>query len=212
VLVMVTTYSNYPIFHTVGLSAQGSSDIRLGISDAALADEATRFLEFLVEYQQKSRRRLHAGETLAYGYWIVKFVSANDGYLDVWESDSTGSHFIAGVDRTLRYWRDQNLVCQQYDARFAPPRPDQLTVVDEGTLRGLPVQAVRYASPEHMSGWWITTDAYDGNINTLRHEHTYHITAARPELTKYLALPSGFRFDLSSHEDVWYDEKAAKEH
>ena len=58
-----------------------------------------------------------------------------------------------------------------------------------------------------MSGWWITTDQYDGDINSLKQEHTYHLTDARSDLAKYIAFPSGFRFDLSSFEDVWFDEE-----
>lgn len=96
-----------------------------------------------------------------------------------------------------------------HEAEFKPPRSDKLTVISKGVLEGLPVQAVRYPSPEHMSGWWITTDQYDGNTKSLKHEHTYHVTAARPELAKYLALSEGFRFDLSTREDVWRDEKVA---
>jgi hypothetical protein len=69
------------------------------------------------------------------------------------------------------------------------------------------VQGIRYPSPDHMSGWWITTDRYDGNIKSLRYEHTYHVTAARPALAKYLALPDGFRFNFSAGEEVWFDEK-----
>ena len=74
----------------------------------------------------------------------------------------------------------------------------------------MPVQGVRYPSPDPMSGWWITTDQYDGDINSLKREHTSHVTAARPDLAKYLALPTGFRFDLSGREDVWLDEKVSE--
>lgn len=69
------------------------------------------------------------------------------------------------------------------------------------------MQGVRYPSPEHMSGWWVTTDRYDGDVRTLRHEHLYHLTAARPDLARYVALPFGFRFDLGRHEDVWFDPR-----
>ena len=48
-----------------------------------------------------------------------------------------------------------------------------------------------------MSGWWLITEKYDGNIESLKHEHTYHVTAARPDLASFLALPYGFRFDLT---------------
>jgi hypothetical protein len=78
-------------------------------------------------------------------------------------------------------------------------------------LQGDVVQGVRYPSPEHMSGWWITTDRYDGDIRSLTQEHLYHLTAARPDLARYLALPFGFRFDQASGEDVWFDEQVARE-
>jgi hypothetical protein len=39
----------------------------------------------------------------------------------------------------------------------------------------------------------------------------YHLTAARPDLARYLALPFGFRFDQASGEDVWFDEQVARE-
>jgi hypothetical protein len=78
-------------------------------------------------------------------------------------------------------------------------------------LQGDAVQGVRYPSPEHMSGWWITTDRYDGDIRSLTQEHLYHLTAARPDLARCLALPFGFRFDQASGEDVWFDEQVARE-
>jgi hypothetical protein len=57
-----------------------------------------------------------------------------------------------------------------------------------------------------MSGWWITTDRYDGNVTSLKQEHLYHVTARRPDLAPYIALPYGFRFDFAAREDVWFDE------
>jgi hypothetical protein len=56
-----------------------------------------------------------------------------------------------------------------------------------------------------MSGWWITTGRYDGNTASLKREHLRHLTAARPDLARLIALPFGFRFDLTHHEDVWFD-------
>ena len=60
-----------------------------------------------------------------------------------------------------------------------------------------------------MSGWLIVTEQYDGDIKSLRNEHTYHVTAARPDLAKFLALPCGFRFDQTSGEKAWFDPEAA---
>lgn len=78
-----------------------------------------------------------------------------------------------------------------------------------GVMEGLPVQAVRYDFGEPMSGWLIVTDQYDGNVETLTNHHTFHVTAARPDLAKYLALPAGFRVDQTREDLVCFDPAAA---
>jgi hypothetical protein len=192
---------------TEGLKASGRSEISVEV-DAGLLEESERFLKFVSNYLSGSGKQLKPGETMAYGYWLVKFQEAEQGNpLETWEYSADASTFVKGGDLTLGYWRDQHIVCTQHKAVFSPPRPDKLTVISAGVLEGLPVQGIRYPSPDHMSGWWITTDLYDGNIKSLRHEHTYHLTAARPDLAKYLALPDGFRFNFSVAEEVWFDEK-----
>ena len=130
--------------------------------------------------------------------------------MEVWEYKADATDFIKGANLTLRYWRDQHVTCKLLGAEFHPPRPDKLTVISDGVLEGAAVEGVRYPSPDHMSGWWITTGLYNGDIKTLKRQHTYHVTAARPELARYLALPAGFRFDLLATEKVWLYEKVAK--
>jgi hypothetical protein len=195
---------------TVGLSTAGHPEILVEFDDLDLREEAETFLNHVADYLTNSGRKLRPGETMAYGYWITRFQDAGPNLLEVWEYCETAKEFVKGGSLTLRFWKDQHALCKKYGGDFQPPTPDKLTVISKGVLEGLPVQGVRYPSPEHMSGWWITTDQYDGNIDSLMHEHTYHVTAHRPELAKYLALPFGFRFDLSSFEDIWFDEKVAK--
>lgn len=192
---------------TEGLKASGHLEISIDV-EADLAEEAERFLEFASNYLLSSGKQIKPGETMTYGYWLVKFQGTDQGeHLETWEYSADASTFVKGGDLTLGYWRDQHFICDQHKAPFSPPRPDKLTVVSAGVLEGLPVQGIRYPSPDHMSGWWITTDLYDGNTKSLRREHTYHVTAARPDLAKYLALPDGFRFNFSVAEEVWFDEK-----
>lgn len=64
---------------------------------------------------------------------------------------------------------------------------------------------------EHMSGWWFTTDLYDGNIRSLKTTHMYHVSVARPDVAPYVSLHFGYRFDLDEQDDVWFDEQAARE-
>ena len=195
---------------TSGLSSNGHPELLVEFHDSGLTEEAKAFLRYISDYVILSRDTVKPEETMLYGYWLTKFKDAGKNKLEIWEYNSSATEFVKGATLTLQYWKAQHSICESYAARFEPPRPDQLSVISQGVLEGLPVQGIRYASPDHMSGWWITTDQYDGNINSLKHEHTYHLTHARPDLAKYIALPNGFRFDLSSFEDVWFDEEAAK--
>ena len=195
---------------TVGLTANPESEISVEVHEAEFVKEAEDFLRFVSDYLASSGKQIRSGETMAYGYWLVRFQAVGKRELETWEYNARATDFVKGATLTLSYWRDQHLICAQQGAVFKPPRPDKLTVISQGVLEGLPVEGVRYPSPEHMSGWWLTTDEYDGNINSLKHQHTYHVTAAQPHLAKYLALPEGFRFKITNGTaDVWLDPKVA---
>lgn len=191
---------------TSGLSSAAHPELRVSVADAALLGECETFLGYVLNYLRRGAR-LRGEETFAYGYWITKFRAADDGLLEAWEYTADATEFVPGATLTLGYWRDQHEVCDRYAAEFAPPRPDRLVVISDGVLEGDAVQGVRYPSPEHMSGWWVTTDRYNGDAKSLRREHLYHLTASRADLARYVALPFGFRFDLAHHEDVWFDSK-----
>lgn len=84
-------------------------------------------------------------------------------------------------------------------------------MISDGVLEGQAIEAVRYPSPAHMSGWWLITDRYDGNFRSMRREHLYHLTAKRPDFAPFLALPFGFRVDLSGEERVWFDAQVLED-
>ncbi|TBU74239.1 hypothetical protein DNK10_15740 [Pseudomonas daroniae] len=109
----------------------------------------------------------------------------------------------------VSYWRDQNLICQEVGAAFTPPRLDQMVVISDGVYEGDDVEGVRYPSPDHMSGWWLTTDRFNGNTDTLKTVHAYDVSARRPDLAKFLALPFGYRF-FSPQSNVWFDQRVAE--
>ncbi|WP_207221120.1 immunity protein Imm33 domain-containing protein [Pseudoduganella lutea] len=88
------------------------------------------------------------------------------------------------------------------------PRSDQLVVISDGVYEGDAVEGVRYPSPEHMSGWWLTTDRYDGDIKSLKTVHFYHIAQFRPDLNDFLGLAFGYRF-FSGDGRTWFDQKVA---
>lgn len=105
----------------------------------------------------------------------------------------------------------QKECCDNYQSEFKPVDLEQLVVISEGVYEGLPVEGVRYPSPSHMSGWWLTTDEYDGNVETLKTVHFQHIIEKRPEIAIYMGLKNGYRFLLGSkNESVWFDQKASE--
>ncbi len=111
---------------TKGLRGWRGREISARVADAALLPEAVAFLRVVVDYAIANRTRIQPGETLAYGYWLTKFVANGKYCLDAWEYDATGSEFVPGATLTLTYWRDQHATCDRAGAEFVPPRPDQL--------------------------------------------------------------------------------------
>lgn len=196
---------------TKGLSDLGHSELLATVAISDLAQEAESFLLYVAEYLRSAGTALNDGETFQYGYWLTKFVKAHT-FLNAYEYNANATDFVPGVTLTVTYWHDQHQTCERLKANFEPPRPDRLVVISSGVLEGdRNVQGVRYPSPEHMAGWWLTTSGFDGDTKLLKTTHAYHLTAARPDLAHLIALPYGFRFDLSQGEDVWFDEAVAAE-
>ena len=111
------------------------------------------------------------------------------------------------LEKTGEYILSQKACCNHYGVEFHVCNEEQLIVVSEGVVdEKLEVEGVRYPSPNHMSGWWITTDLYDGNTDSLKTIHASHLFEARPDLAPYLGLPYGYRFLLGGEsEHVWFD-------
>jgi len=106
----------------------------------------------------------------------------------------------------------QKECCEFYEADFFPPDDEQLVVISDGVYESDSVEGVRYQSPGHMSGWWVTTDRDNGDTDSLKTVHFSHIKEKRPSIAVYMALPSGYRFIIGSAEDmVWLDEAVAEE-
>ncbi len=195
---------------TAGLAGRGQAEIKVSVNSRELLKDTEEFLRFVVKYLETENQRITPSQTMNYGYWLVKFEPSTDGALDVWEYDPELREFQHGGSLAIQYWRDQHSTCEKFHATFDPPNPGKLTSVSAGVLEGLPVQAVRYNFGDPMSGWLIVTDQYNGEITSLTNHHIYHVTAARPDLAKFLALPCGFRFDQTNGERAWFDPEAAE--
>jgi hypothetical protein len=193
-----------------GLQALGQQEVQVGLAEPSLEPAARALLAVVEQYTRETGKRIHAGETMAFGYWLVKFMGADRaGVLEVWEYNSSATKFVPGAALAMRYWSEQHAVCARAGATFSPPRPDRNAAVSVGVLEGDPVQGVRYPAPAHMSGWYLTTARYDGNASTLKVMHLVHVTAARPDLAQFVALPPGYRFD-SGDGSVRFDQAVAQ--
>jgi hypothetical protein len=187
----------------------GHQELLAKVKSGDLVPDARDFLSYVADYITASNSQIRDGQTISYGYWLAKFTDVGD-YLEAWEYNASATEFVPGVTQAVTYWREQHEMCARFKTTFQPPRPDRLVVISDGVLEGdTDIQGVRYPSPEHMSGWWLTTNRYNGDVKSLRKTHAYHVTAARPDLAPLVALPPGFRFDLSQYQDVWFDEKVA---
>lgn len=195
---------------TIGFRAIGQQEIKVRFNDVELDQAAMALISTVENYVRTSNSRIGPDETMSFGYWLVKFRSLQDNLLEVWEYNSDATEFVLGANLALRYWKEQREICDHFQGEFSPPRPDHYAAISAGVLEGEPIEGVRYPSPEHMSGWWLTTASYDGNVDSLKVTHLYHVTAARPDLARFLALPNGFRFD-SKAGDVWFDANVAQE-
>lgn len=206
-MIEICVFNNGHTHATAGLAGQYGYEISATVNDISLQDECHKFVRFIADYVSAGNI-IRSGETVMYGYWLTKAILGDNRRMLFYEYNREATQFIFGMDTTLLYWRDQHQTCQNANAQFAPPRPDQMVSISDGVYEGDHAKGVRYPSPSHMSGWWITTDKYNGDVSSLKTVHAHHVTAKRPDLAKFLALPYGYRF-FSPNNEVWFDEKAA---
>jgi hypothetical protein len=206
--VEIITQENGLTIETNGIASILGYELSASVVDAELSEECLKFIRSISEYIQVGKT-ICDGETIKYGYWLTKVV-LKDNKFNFWEYEPEATKFVPGINNTLFYWKAQHQICNKVGAFFSPPIPDQMITISDGVYEGDDVEGVRYPSPDHMSGWWLTTDRYDGNIKSLKVVHAHHVTAKRPDLARFLALPYGYRF-FSPSSDVWRDTKIIEE-
>ncbi|WP_223193095.1 immunity protein Imm33 domain-containing protein [Paenibacillus sedimenti] len=176
-----------------------------------LQDEYVELIRYLIDYVIDAKPSITPDQTIAYHSWLVKCCELSELDYEIWEVQSNGEGFVEGADYAIKVVQEQKQECQKYGATPIFPIFNQMIVISKGVYEGLAVEAVRYPSPEHMSGWWLTTDLYDDNVESLMTVHFHHLAFMRPEIIKYFALPFGYRFYISDKEqDIWFDENALK--
>lgn len=193
-------------FITEGLVKFIDKEIKLLIKDQSEQDYLN-LLYYLSDYILHEFPKISSGQTIAYYSWLLQLVEVNHFFL-INEAEANGEGFRHGADYSINVLNNQKEECSLHKILPAFPSFSQNIVISKGVYEGLAVNGVRYSSPNHMTGWWLTTDLYDSNINSLMNVHFFHVAFKRPDILKYLALPVGYRFYFSDEESgAWFDDK-----
>jgi hypothetical protein len=195
---------------TVGLrEAWAHPELVVEVSDAQLLKESARFLAWVIDYMNRRKARINAGETMLYGFWQVRWMaSGRKGHLEAWDVvPETPNGYQPRADLALGYLREQLEVAARVDATLHPPPADLLFAYDDGVTAGLSVELIRRPQMnESHSGWYILSSRFSGDLRELKNEHLYHVPVWRPELVRYLGLETGWRVDLRDGERIWFEQ------
>jgi hypothetical protein len=203
----IEVIKNSDYFFTIGLNKYIRKELMIPVLQRS-DEEYFKLLTYLIDYVCQPSVVINPNETIAYHSWVLQFVATSERFYEISEVGRSRDGYQVGVDNAIKVFDEQKEVCIKYKIEPISPLFSQYIVISKGVYEGVPTEGVRYPSPSHMSGWWLTTDEYDGNINTLLNVHYYHIAFKRPDILKYLALPFGYRFFKNAYSaEIWYDEK-----
>lgn len=204
--ILINVYGDY--LKTTNLLSVVGYEVQVLNQDSI--QDCIRFIQYFIDYCMDCTPQIMPEQTISYQSWIVQLSESSNSTLTVLEAKSNGDGFVEGISYASKVISDQEEMCKYFRTEPIYPLFNQNIVISKGIYEGLSVDAVRYTSPEHMTGWWLTSDLYDDNIDSLMNVHYYHVAFTRPDLLKYLALPYGFRFcTADSKEDIWFDENAS---
>ncbi|MGR3856644.1 immunity protein Imm33 domain-containing protein [Chryseobacterium indologenes] len=185
--------SNDIYIYTEGLAPIIEKEIRLNIGKENEKDYI-EVIKYIIDYVVNENQIISDNQTIAYYSWALQFKIQDNSYLELFEISENGDNFNKGCDLTISIIRSQSEICSQCELIPVFPNFSQQIVISKGVYEGKDIEGIRYESPEHMSGWWLITDDYDDNIESLMTVHYYHVAFKRPDILKYLALPYGYRF------------------
>lgn len=196
---------------TEGLKAFDQSELRVLKHSESDPFVLKSLVKIAANYALSMEKTLCEGEKITLMSWIYE-LRERDNFLELDELSADGERFVKGCAFSEKLIAAQMLVCEKLGANPHYARTDQMVAVSNEVLSGgTPIEGVRYPSPDHMSGWWITTDSYNGDTSTLKTVHMGHVIAARNDVPAFLALPFGYRFRMDGETNAWFDPEAAKE-
>lgn len=199
-----------PYYVTEGLVTEIKFELRVK-KGSFREDDYIYVLKYIIDYLFKESIVITPNQTIAFNSWILIFVEKQDSYLEIYERHPITHEIVPGCEYSIEIMNNQIVVCDNHSSKYLFTKVNQNIVISDGVLEGEPVEGVRYEAPDHMSGWYLTTDLYNDDINTLKQIGLPDLALKRPELVKFLALDYGFRFVTDTkNEEVWFDEETLK--
>lgn len=197
------------IIVTQGLSTSIGKEFSINKNSYQLND-IKLLINFILDYLENEDKTIKDLETFGYGSWIFQFVF-NGMYIELHELKTVENGinvYEFDLSNTINIFKEQTAFCLSKNATSDIPKLAQKIAISKEIYEGSEVNGVRYESPSHMSGWYLTSNSYNGDVKSLLVEHLYHILKERPDLAKFLALPAGYRFFKDKEgEDAWFDEQ-----
>lgn len=201
---------------TEGLQKLGQREMMVLLSglehdrrDAPVSD----LFRFLENYLQSQPKRILPGQTLRYGWTLLRFVDDEHNLTDAGKEfllieemrypfSDTDPSYTPGVVRALTLLQLQRdaLRRNKVSSDAIYPHRSQLALVctrvtPENIQSVRPLVAQRYQQPDvRKSGWFISCCDQNHNHDDpdeLDQIHLYHLVGAFPGLFPYLAMPVG---------------------
>lgn len=221
---MVEVYEEGLCAVTRGLFAEIGAELALDVSGAGgpeLLESAKSLALFLGGYFESIGRAPEPGETTDWASSLLISQKVGEGRIGFDEFAFDGVTIRHGVVQCAKIWSAQSNMCHRFRSDYRPSRFGQLIAVSPGLLEGTPsIEGVRYAAPDHMTGWWLFAEGYDGakdEFKSMKTVHVFDVIARLPNVAAVLGLNVGFAFrqtDLLSpggaSVNVWFEGDSEK--
>jgi len=166
-------------------------------------------IDYILKYIITENKILKDKETFELGSWLLQFVF-NGFFIDIYELKNVlgGKNiYKEGIDIATKIYRIQSSLINEGISPLIPKFSQKIALTKD-IYDGSEVNGVRYSAPSHMTGWYLTSNSYKGDVNTLIVEYLYFIIDKRFDIIKFLSLPIGYRFYRDNQEEsFWLDEQ-----
>lgn len=195
------------IVRSVGLESIGQREVGAYVETHHPHDadhQVMGVLQFIANYVINSGARIHPGQSMAYGWTMLRFRNTRPSILEIEEdiepiSSEHPSHWGPGVQRAiaLRLAGDAVMRRNRLTGQAEHPYRGHLATACVHLIDGYIGMVVaerrqidRSTSP-WGSGWEIHCGAVDHSTNEWQQHHLAHLTHPRPFVIPYLCMPEG---------------------